>query len=652
MIVRGLVIFSFFINFHASGLPTTGKSTECVNEPLWTVVGNHYVKRDDGKTSSCDTFKKDFLEERIFREEYYDILAGIKTNLDFFEINKILDQMVKILKSFQYSLTDELMCTGCSAAVNTYRMLSGKAMKPDDILSLFNKICVDLNIMTPKVCNGTLESYGRTLTTIVDKTNKTSNHVCQFLLNYKCGNENFPESQWNVTLPPTKKPPLMKPSPVPDSVKKLKVLHLTDTHWDTKYEEGTWAECRLPLCCRKENVLPDGKATKAGKYGGWKCDIPEETFDDMLRHVVKQHPDLDYVLWTGDIPPHDIWDQGKDDNVQMLKKTVAKLKSAFPKTPIYPALGNHESVPPNMFPVPDKNALENPMDWLYKELSIEWEAWLPENSTETVRKGAFYTALVRPGLRLVSMNMNYCYSFNWWLLLNNVDPLNELHWLATLLQESENKKESVHIIGHVPPGNKDCLKMWQTNYYKIISRYEDTVTGQFFGHTHYDKFELYYDVADSKRPVGVGYVAPSLTTYTYLNPTYRIYHIEGDAKGSRRFVVDHETWYMDLEKSNQMKKSDWKLLYSAKKDFKMANLYPADWNKVYNDMKTSNETLQLFHKFYWNDSPKRPACGNECKLEMLCEVRSIVLFLFFFSPAHKKILLLKQFIKTYDKIKN
>ena len=64
------------------------------------------------------------------------------------------------------------------------------------------------------------------------------------------------------------------------------------------------------------------------------------------------------------------------------------------------------------------------------------------------------------------------------------------------------------------------------------------MTGQFFGHTHYDKFELYYDVADSKRPVGVGYVAPSLTTYTYLNPTYRIYHIEGDAKGSRRVIYN------------------------------------------------------------------------------------------------------------------
>ncbi|KAA0194494.1 hypothetical protein HAZT_HAZT006754, partial [Hyalella azteca] len=55
--------------------------------------------------------------------------------------------------------------------------------------------------------------------------------------------------------------------------------------------------------------------------------------------------------------------------------------------------------------------------------------------------------------------------------------------------------------------------------------YESTITGQFFGHTHYDEFEVFYDDVDL-RPASVAYVAPSVTTYDALNPGYRIYYIE------------------------------------------------------------------------------------------------------------------------------
>ncbi len=39
--------------------------------------------------------------------------------------------------------------------------------------------------------------------------------------------------------------------------------------------------------------------------------------------------------------------------------------------------------------------------------------------------------------------MNYCYNMNFWLLLNSVDPLDQLAWLIETLQQSENKGEKV-----------------------------------------------------------------------------------------------------------------------------------------------------------------------------------------------------------------
>lgn len=44
------------------------------------------------------------------------------------------------------------------------------------------------------------------------------------------------------------------------------------------------------------------------------------------------------------------------------------------------------------------------------------------------------------------------------------------------------------------------------------------MAGQFFGHTHLDEFEMFYDEETLSRPVGIAFLAPSVTTYIRLNP--------------------------------------------------------------------------------------------------------------------------------------
>lgn len=65
-----------------------------------------------------------------------------------------------------------------------------------------------------------------------------------------------------------------------------------------EYKEGSDSNCGLPLCCR--NGTGD-----AGYWGSYSCDIPERTLDGALEQLSKF--DLDFVLWTGDNPPHNIW---------------------------------------------------------------------------------------------------------------------------------------------------------------------------------------------------------------------------------------------------------------------------------------------------------------------------------------------------------
>lgn len=57
------------------------------------------------------------------------------------------------------------------------------------------------------------------------------------------------------------------------------------------------------------------------------------------------------------------------------------------------------------------------------------------------RYGGFYTMEIQPGLRVVSLNMNFCARENFWLMVNSTDPANQLQWLVHILQASEDKGE-------------------------------------------------------------------------------------------------------------------------------------------------------------------------------------------------------------------
>lgn len=65
----------------------------------------------------------------------------------------------------------------------------------------------------------------------------------------------------------------------------------------------------------------------------------------MNKKVSDLFQDIDYILWTGDLPPHDIWNQTRESNLDIIKETHQQMKEYFPNTPIFPAVGNHESVP-------------------------------------------------------------------------------------------------------------------------------------------------------------------------------------------------------------------------------------------------------------------------------------------------------------------
>uniref|UniRef100_A0A8C3M0Z1 Sphingomyelin phosphodiesterase 1 n=1 Tax=Chrysolophus pictus TaxID=9089 RepID=A0A8C3M0Z1_CHRPC len=250
-----------------------------------------------------------------------------------------------------------------------------------------------------------------------------------------------------------------------------------------------------------------------------------------------------------------------------------------------------------------------------------WQDWLPPAALKTLRAAGFYTAQVWPGLRLVSLNMNFCSQANFWLLINSTDPAGQLQWLVGVLEAAERDGEKVHIIGHIPPAH--CLRSWSWNYYRIVNRFEGTIAAQFFGHTHVDEFEMFYDEETLTRPVSVAFVAPSVTTYINLNPGYRVYEVDGSYPSSSHAVLDHETFILNLTEANAPgAEPRWQRLYGAREAYGMASTFPTDWDLLIRRFQDDERLFQRFWYHFHKGHPPREPCLEACKAALLCALRT------------------------------
>ncbi|XP_031785986.1 sphingomyelin phosphodiesterase isoform X3 [Nasonia vitripennis] len=534
---------------------------------------------------------------------------------------KLLD-LRQVMTEVETSVMSKVSCTACKVGAGLLQHFIKAGKSEEEILNSIFQFCVSLKIQSVRVCQGITLLMGGEVIYVLKEVEMSSAQICSFVIGDACEDVYNPLHDWEVVFPPVNKPTIKPPVSPLEGAPNFKVLHISDTHYDPYYQEGTNAECNEPLCCRLTNGPALTPSAAAGKWGDYrKCDTPKRTVDHMLNHIAATHPDIDYIIWTGDLPPHDVWNQTRDENLKILRDTVKQMVKTFPGVPIFPSLGNHESAPVNSYPPPFAPE-DNSIAWLYNELDEQWRQWLPAGTSNTVKRGAFYSVLVRPGFRILSVNTNYCNNKNWWLLMNSTDPVSELQWLIYELQGAEINNEKVHIIGHIPPGHSDCLKVWSRNYYHIINRYESTITAQFFGHTHYDEFEVFYDTADLGRALSIAYIGPSVSPYYDLNPGYRIYYVDGDHPKTTRMVIDHESWVMNLKEANLYDFPIWYKSYSARQTFQMPSLLPKDWDSLIDKMTNEPNVFDIYYKHYYKNSPVRPLCNDECKKRLLCDLRS------------------------------
>eukprot|EP01135_Chromosphaera_perkinsii_P008700 Nk52_evm33s1444 gene=Nk52_evmTU33s1444 len=559
-----------------------------------------------------------------------------------------VDAELKAESESSNGLVSGLKCLGCKAAVKLLQFYVERKGKPEKVEKYFVPICkryIDKKRYDPKlVCPGLVKTYGPDVFFIAAELSIDPQAACEAIgfcglikplsedLEFDKGEQILNEiGAESAVLINEVNEDLSEKKQQKES-DRLRILHLSDFHYDKYYVPGTYSKCGSILCCREESAMYGSDVSKAGSWGDYGyCDVPKWTIESLMVHVTSMKDKVDMIFYTGDNPPHDLYEESAKRQLNATQETVDLLSKYFPKTPIYPVYGNHESFPANLFFTPRYT-------WLTNGLAREWHGWIDETAAADVRKGGFYSTLIKPGLRLLSINTQTGYRDNYYTLLYKKYPKEfslQWKWVVSTLNQAIRNRERIIIIGHVPPSINDATEHFGLVYKAIVKRYRKHIVGHFFGHVHGDQFQTIRSPIAGKA-LGIIFNGPSVTTWGSKNPTFRIYELAG----SQSFeLLDYKQYYLNISKANENienfsvdlynKNSDkiaypsWEVQYSALSEYGLKDMSPESWKDLCYSFRTNETLLHMYLNHYYSLSPTAmfgngKKCDHKCYSSTVC----------------------------------
>ena len=471
-------------------------------------------------------------------------------------IDKIVNLVSKILTLVVERKNDKA-CVLCQSALNEFNSILLK-YGTQPFFSSVKKIFLYSH---DQFCDTIIEGYGYVLIDgLLDKFIK-NHYLCQKLKLCKDTKKYLDPDEYAIKLLYNK--PNKKREKIQTEKGKIKILQVSDLHYDLHYSENAITDCGLPLCCR-DKAKPKEKK-KSGYYGHvGKCDLSKNLFNSFVEKAYEIKPD--FIIWTGDNAPHDTWKTkkvGQDDTYEVTRIIRDSLDKKFKnKIPIYPLLGNHEIYPNDEFNEKEINFYEN-MAKIYKK-------YLSKDAYETFRKYGYYTMKhLNTNIRIVAVNCLLCDTWNY-NLINSDKKSTKLmfKWLENVLLEAEKRKEYVYILNHFPLTGSFSLEECTKRYIALFDRFEYTIRGIFSGHTHKDDIGPVYRYFNRKKITNLNYISPSLTPFPNVLPSFRVYEIDSITKE----VIDYIQYRFNLDKSNKEKLPYWYIGYRATEFFKVKDM--------------------------------------------------------------------------------
>ena len=120
------------------------------------------------------------------------------------------------------------------------------------------------------------------------------------------------------------------------------------------------------------------------------------------------------------------------------------------------------------------------------------------------------------------------------------------------------------------------------------------------------------------------YVGPSITTFSYLNPGFRVYQVDGDYTGSSYWALDYHTMIMNLTASNLYNQTIFLREYQAREAYQMKNLFPQDWNDLIERLQRDIDGTLMgdLYKHSTKSYADGSQCDHRCRRGLLCDFKT------------------------------
>lgn len=189
---------------------------------------------------------------------------------------------------------DDFTCTLCTSALGAYIREIRGGWTYEEVTESVVELCTDLQIQTERVCRGVIENNVQEIHFIVlQRPELTTEDMCGVIFEGDCPMGDLSKFEWTVNVN-SNKPPLTgsKDTSVAPSASDLKIVHITDPHYDPSYLTGSWAACDEGNCCRFDQFLPEGAPASdgAGRWGDYRdCDSPLDAVIDAFGAIRREH---------------------------------------------------------------------------------------------------------------------------------------------------------------------------------------------------------------------------------------------------------------------------------------------------------------------------------------------------------------------------
>lgn len=479
-------------------------NTNFIIEKLSDHVTNNFLEIIKASNQNLDDIESDDVES--FESVYENIIKPKVFNFLVDVFDKEDEELIEE-KNTELEMAHRLLCGPCHYVMNKVHYIAKKKIG----LGLLKFFVIEACSLFTKrsVCKGAIDMYADVVVDALIDHYVDAELVCTKI---KVCPKHFTKLKADDYAREVLKNKPETQEPTFPSSRKLKILHITDTHIDPEYSVGAEGDCPLPYCCRSNapgSHTHKGKIKSPAGFWGYSglCDLPLYTFESLITSAVRDiKPDL--IVWTGDNDAHDVWEITEETPIKATKLVSSTLNKLV-KSPLFPAIGNHEEYPCDMF---DLYTEDKKQEFLNR-LSNVYSDFIGEEDAKKFSATGFYTKLYNnTKLRIIALNCFLCDAMNFYLIRNPTDPLGQIESLRNALQAAEDSGEKVIIIGHIPPGDYTFLQECNKRYNALIDRYQNIIRGQFFGHTHYDEMRLIHGYFDKSKTVGAVYTAPSVTT--------------------------------------------------------------------------------------------------------------------------------------------